>query len=438
LPQKTEKSVVGSLPDYDNPYPLKRLFQRRVLPLFLLLAVAFCVAAGFGGTNLMQKVYLEFASRRAQIVHRAVMQETPAPWQALANGALPEAVFSTPSGQKLLDILHNEEVEMSLSRLQIYGPEGVVVYSTDEKRIGFVDSSPAYRSAMYDNKRSVVRKPARDGSDLYELYVPVDLDAGGRIVIELYEPVGVLDSLLLKIAGPAFVVPLLFLAMIAFAINELVVRAQGDIDWRTGQLARLGQQLERFVSRSTMNAARQSMESEDETSRKIDCTLLMTDIRNFTAYSEERPPEEVVEFLNLVMSVQVKAISHHGGDVDKMIGDAVLARFDGLDRERRAVDAAVQLLEDLAVLNLPRQVGVGIYSGPVISGAIGPENRQDFTVIGDSVNVAARLCSAAGPSELVVDTQTLRTAGVEPGITEQLTLKGRRQALEVQRRTIAV
>ena len=428
-------------PDHDNPYPLKRLFRRRVLPLFLLLGAAFCAVAGWGGTQLMQSVYMEFAARRAAIVDRAMMVDAPGPWAALANGASPVDVYTTDEGISLLDALRSEERELSLSHLKVYGPDGVIIYSSEHDNIGTRDASPAFLMAMRDNTRSLVRKQGEDGIELYELYVPISTASEGRLVFELYEPVGVLDTLLLKIAAPAIAVPLIFLVLLAIATNGLVIRAQGDINWRTGQLARLRRELERFVSRSTIHATRQSLANtslKDTSigSRKIECTLLMSDIRNFTAYSEETPPEEVVEFLNQVMSVQVAAISHYGGDVDKMIGDAILARFDGPDRERRAIDAAQKLLRDLAEKDFPRGVGVGIFSGPVISGAIGPADRQDFTVIGDSVNVAARLCSAARAGELVVDVQSVRVAGADVTQSEELSLKGRKQALHVERRKI--
>jgi adenylate cyclase len=423
--------------DHDTPYPLKRLFRNRVLPMFLLLAAAFCIGAGWGGTHLMQSVYMEFAARRATIIDRAMSEGAPGPWTALAKGALPENVFVTPEGLLLLDALGDEEAELSLSHLKVYGRDGIIVYSSEPHLIGTRDASPGFLAAMHDDTRSLIKKRAADGTDLYELYAPVSSTNGGRLVFELYEPIGVLDTLLIKIAAPAVAVPLIFLVLLGFVTNGLVLRAQGDIDWRTGQLARLRKELERFVSRSTIDATRQSLESASMVSSKMDCTLLMSDIRDFTAYSEETPPEQVVAFLNQVMSVQVAAISRFGGDVDKMIGDAVLARFDGPDRERRAIDAAELLLGDLADKDFPRGVGVGVFSGPVISGAIGPVDRQDFTVIGDSVNVAARLCSVARAGELVVDVQTVRAAGTEPATSEELSLKGRRQALRVERRKLA-
>ena len=107
----------------------------------------------------------------------------------------------------------------------------------------------------------------------------------------------------------------------------------------------------------------------------------------------------------------VDAITRAGGDVDKMIGDAVLARFQGAQAEASAIAAARGALRNLEQADLPRGVGIGIYTGDVISGTVGSTDRMDFTVIGDSVNIAARLCSAAARGEIVADAATVKAAG---------------------------
>lgn len=418
---------------YDQPYPLQRLFRRRILPLFLLLAAAFCAVAGWGGTRLMQSVYMEFAARRAQIIDTAMTREIGPLWSRLLASTAPRDLFAGIDGPALVEALRSEERELSLSQLKIYGAGGLILYSTEADRIGSRDASAAFQEAWHAGAPSLVRKTLPEGGALYELYVPMASRAGAKVVFELYEPVGTLDALLLRSGAPAIALPLTFLALLAAVTAGLVGRAQGDIDRRSGQLVELRQRLERFLSRSAADAARDSLAAGDVRSRKIDCTLLMSDVRDFTAFSERTPAEDVVAFLNRVMAIQVAAIDARDGDVDKMIGDAVLARFDGPNRERRAIEAARRLLADLAAANLPRGVGVGIYSGPVISGAIGPPDRQDFTVIGDSVNVAARLCSAAHAGELVVDEASAAAAGIAHGECERLTVKGRREPISVLR-----
>jgi class 3 adenylate cyclase len=138
--------------------------------------------------------------------------------------------------------------------------------------------------------------------------------------------------------------------------------------------------------------------------------------------------------LNRIMSLQIDCISSHSGDVDKPIGDAVLARFEG-DGKRRAVAAAVDIQRSVASAQLPLGVGIGVFTGPAISGAIGPEARRDYTVIGDSVNVAARLCAAASRGEIICDTLTIEKSGAPGffGALEHIRVKGRGRPVDIRR-----
>jgi class 3 adenylate cyclase len=193
--------------------------------------------------------------------------------------------------------------------------------------------------------------------------------------------------------------------------------------------------LERLLSGAASQAVRRAVSiGGGIPSTRTRCTLLYSDIRDFTSFSETNEPEQVVGFLNRLMTVIVDEINRAGGDVDKLIGDAVLARFQGVRAEARAIAAAREALRMLAKADLPRGVGIGIYTGEVISGTIGSADRMDFTVIGDSVNVAARLCSAAAPGEIVADTETVTAAGDAAfGATETIAVKGRRSRLEIRR-----
>ncbi len=133
------------------------------------------------------------------------------------------------------------------------------------------------------------------------------------------------------------------------------------------------------------------------------------------------------------MTLIVDAITRAGGDIDKLIGDAVLARFQGAGAEGRAIDAAREALRRLERADLPRGVGIGIYTGEVILGTVGSPDRMDFTVIGDSVNIAARLCGAAARGEILADSDTVTVAGdtrFDPA--ETISVKGRSNPLQVQ------
>ncbi|HSE96939.1 MAG TPA: adenylate/guanylate cyclase domain-containing protein, partial [Blastocatellia bacterium] len=135
--------------------------------------------------------------------------------------------------------------------------------------------------------------------------------------------------------------------------------------------------------------------------RKV--TILFSDIRNFTTISETASAEDVVELLNDYFARMVRIIFAHGGTLDKFIGDAIMAVFGAPvqheDDTVRAVRAALDMRMELKVFNAERQVdnkfeietGIGIGYGEAISGNIGSDQRMDYTVIGDAVNLSSRL-----------------------------------------------
>ncbi len=137
--------------------------------------------------------------------------------------------------------------------------------------------------------------------------------------------------------------------------------------------------------------------------------VFFSDIRSFTAISEKMGPEEVVEFLNEYLSSMVDCVNKTGGVVDKFIGDAIMAIWGtpvsaGNDTER-AVNCALMMRDVLMKFNEGRgsvkkpviQIGCGINTGPVIAGQIGSHERMEYTVIGDTVNVASRIESLNKP-----------------------------------------
>jgi adenylate cyclase len=169
------------------------------------------------------------------------------------------------------------------------------------------------------------------------------------------------------------------------------------------QEQRLMNTLCRYMAREV---AEQVMQNKDEAKlggRRTEVTILLTDIRNFTSISEQMDPWDIVELLNAYFPRMINVIFRHQGMVDKFIGDSILAVF-GVPAPReddalRAVRAALEMRKELGSINRERarkgemtiEIGIGITSGTVISGNIGSERRMDYTVIGDPVNLAARL-----------------------------------------------
>lgn len=185
----------------------------------------------------------------------------------------------------------------------------------------------------------------------------------------------------------------------------------GDLAARVNEMTsglRERAELAKYVSGSTISAVR-----GDQRGRRERRVLLFSDVRGFTAFSEARPAEEVVRALNRILDLQTRAIHAAGGDVDKFVGDEVVAVFGGDGAEERACAAALELHRAVARAaaepGAPAlAVGAGIAAGDVVYGMIGSADRADFTVIGDSVNTAARLCAAAKAGSTLVHESAAR------------------------------
>ena len=151
-----------------------------------------------------------------------------------------------------------------------------------------------------------------------------------------------------------------------------------------------------YISFHTLRNAEKDVGSKS-ISRNL--CFLFTDIRGFTKLCEKLPAREVISMLNRYLNIETKIIFDNGGDVDKYVGDEMMAFFAGPKKEINACKAAMEIREalyreQLAAIKVGREtisLGIGINTGYVIFGPVGSETRKDFTSIGDTVNLAARL-----------------------------------------------
>ena len=161
----------------------------------------------------------------------------------------------------------------------------------------------------------------------------------------------------------------------------------------------------------------QLLENEDLLSlggKEQDATILFSDIRGFTSLSENMTPNEVVETLNDYFNQMIEIIFKYNGILDKIIGDELMVIYgvpkSNIQDSENAVLTAIEMQEKLIAFNQDRcinlkkpiKVGIGVNSGSVISGNIGSTDQMDFTVIGDSVNLASRLCSYAEAGQIII------------------------------------
>lgn len=183
----------------------------------------------------------------------------------------------------------------------------------------------------------------------------------------------------------------------------------------------------------------------DRSGRVREVSVLFSDIRGFTAMSERQSATEVVALLNTYFEAMVDIVFEYEGTLDKFMGDAVMAIFgapaDQHDHAERAVLVAVKMQQRLAELiagEHPRlqeaiEIGIGVNTGEVVAGFLGSPMALDYTVVGDVVNTASRICSAAPPRSVMIGEATRRQIyghwQLKPMLS--ITAKGKREGVKV-------
>jgi adenylate cyclase len=145
-------------------------------------------------------------------------------------------------------------------------------------------------------------------------------------------------------------------------------------------------------------------------------TIMFSDIRGFTAFCESKDPAEIVDLLNIYMGRMCAIIVRHGGHVNKFIGDGILAVFSDDDDGSRAGDharRAVLCATEMVTAPNAFSTGAGLHSGEVVIGNVGSADKMEFTVLGDTVNLASRLESLnkEHKTKLLLSEATLETMG---------------------------
>jgi adenylate cyclase len=209
-------------------------------------------------------------------------------------------------------------------------------------------------------------------------------------------------------------------------------------------------EMQKFVSSSTIKMIQKTVSTDISRETKVrpteraTLTMLFSDIRGFTAMSEKLDPKQVVDILNEYLDIQTNIIKECKGDIDKFVGDEIVAVFEGEDMCLNAIKASCEIQRKLAEINKERikkhlstvNVGIGINVGEVVRGSIGSHDRMDYTVIGDSVNLASRLCSVAGKDEIIIskdvyDRVATRSTEYKFVALEPIYVKGKSNPIEV-------
>lgn len=198
--------------------------------------------------------------------------------------------------------------------------------------------------------------------------------------------------------------------------------------------------LQKFVSEQTVRAVRAADQSGVRLGgERKRATVFFSDIRGFTSFAERTDPEKVIGMLNECLSEQASIIRKYSGDIDKYVGDELVAVFEGENMVENAVRAAREIQNVIAGRVSDRmqglEIGIGINTGDMVMGAMGSEDRMDYTVIGDSVNLGSRLCSAARPGQILLSEFSARALEGNPEFTlrrlEPLVVKGKQEPVQI-------
>lgn len=284
---------------------------------------------------------------------------------------------------------HETRKEAAVASAELLGLDGKVLSHTDLGRIGEKGSAESGRALAIASPLALRR--AQGG---YEIAAPVlagERRLGAVRVVLTRQSIGrALGAMRRGVYG---------LAALATALNLIGVLLL--IGWILRERERIRGLFGRFVPPEVVEGLVSGQVQLG--GKRAEVTILMSDIRGFTRLSERMQPEQVVRFLNDYFSRMVEIVTRHGGSIDKFIGDGMLAVFGAPlalpDHAARAVQCALDMQacmvdfnkELLATNREPVRIGIAINTGVAVAGTIGSKERMEYTVVGDTVNVAARL-----------------------------------------------
>ena len=235
--------------------------------------------------------------------------------------------------------------------------------------------------------------------------------------------------------------------LIAFGGLTAVAIENSQLSERIRREALVRSNFERYFSPNIAQVIAQQQDAGRLPSEKRPVVVFFSDIRGFTPMSETMSPDDIARLLTEYFTEMVDKVFEYGGTLDKFMGDAIMALWGAPivheDDADRAVQCAIAQLKELEKLNskwkqegrTEVQIGIAINFGEVFAGNIGSDRRLEYTVIGDAVNTAYRLCGKAGPNEILISEPFYQQLKKKPGVEalEPIQVKGKAKKVPVYR-----
>ncbi len=350
-------------------------------------------------------------------------------------------MFRTPSGgpvspgtESILRSLFGLE---TIFRVKVWSTDGTIVWSDSPEEIGqkFPSDPPlvealtgkaAYELGESEKEENVSEK---DKGSLLQVYTPVLRNDSAVGVIELYEAN---RDLFAQIARNTLFVEglvaaaglLLYLALFAIFFRAYQSQRRTNEE-RNRIMGVFGQHVSPEVVNKLLS------QNIDQAGEMRNVCLLFLDIRDFTAFTEKSHPTEVVDYLNSLFEFMVDCVNRNQGIVNKFLGDGFMAVFGApLPDEKNchhALKAAIEILNELAKFNAGRngqatRVGIGLHAGLAVTGTIGSAQRREYTIVGDTVNVAKRIEEMNKPlgSRLLLSEEVWNALGAKPKVSKRV------------------
>ena len=414
----TEINTASPTTRRDKPFPLLTNFMLYVLPLLMIgaLGLAYTFRETVATSIEAFHAQREVASISGLLLRTSLAQ--PESWRDVIEGR-PSSIQGGLSAE--ID-------ELGIFCLILLRPTGQKMLTVGDSA---TCKSPALQlfSEVPDISYPILREDIA-GKGLWTVLAKISLPGFDEPVLAAISRAsqGSESTIGELIRSQTIIFGVVIASAIAFAV-WLVLRAQQALNASFEAQRQVQRRMQRLISRG---AATNSLSGSSKAT-KHDAVVMFVDLRNFSGFAEMSSVEDTAGLVDSFVTVVTSAVQREGGDVDKFLGDGVLAWFEGKEANVRSIRAAAACIEDCR--HLPRHPGVGLCRGEIIAALLGEGERADFTILGRSVNLASRLCSVSGPNEISapVDFADIAEVGLVKSGLEEISFKNHRHPISVSK-----